>query len=395
MVSQQNHSHRANHTTSVRPLPRASRPRFISLDAFQLTPELIAEIDRAHSIGPGMSGVAYAGGALSGPVSRSTHLESSSLPEESTLGLAYSGERPIPRRPGEGPTAMQCRNTSSCDKDRETWEPRCRGSVEGDPPQRIPTQQPSPKLEVLRTDSPKYSHSLSDPGDHISYNHGDRGLLLVQAAALSPSPPVPRHNPFTEPLRPTPHAVARNPDKSLPIHEDSEEHDTQIRNDNQEQEHDRRAVGECEDRRPAPRHGKEERVPGRQQYAASPPTASSDPVAAYHHGYPHSPMASHSRPGAPLPPTNYSSHNHYVSFASLLVSGMSRANEMKPVLPPYSPVPRADSPYPYPFGHIRRRSYAGAENETMGLSQMDPNVIREQRHLQLQSLRADQWGYGL
>ena len=61
---------------------------------------------------------------------------------------------------------------------------------------------------------------------------------------------------------------------------------------------------------------------------------------------------------------------------------MSRVNGMKPGLPPYSPVPREDSPYPYPFGHIRRKSYAGPDDETMGLS-MDFNVVRGQRHLQL------------
>jgi hypothetical protein len=182
MASQQVHSHPAHQMTPAlgfaRPSPRAVRPRSMSLDPLHLTPELIAEIDRAHYMGPGMSGVAYAGGAISGPVSRSTHLESS------------------------------------------------------------------------------------------------------------------------------------------------------------------------------------------------------------FHSYPHSPIASHSRPGAP---TTHSCTTTTSPSPSLLVSGMSRANEMKPVLPPYSSVPRADSPYPYPFGHIRRTIYAGAENETMGLSQMDPNVVREQRHLQLQT----------
>jgi hypothetical protein len=58
---------------------------------------------------------------------------------------------------------------------------------------------------------------------------------------------------------------------------------------------------------------------------------------------------------------------------------------MKPVLPPYSPAPPVGSPYPYPFGHIRRgQSYGGSYNGTVDLSQMDPNVVREQLALQMQ-----------
>ena len=219
MVSQQNHSHPANQTTSASSLPRAPRPRFTPLDAFQLTPELIAEIEGAHSMGLGMSGVAYAGGAISGPASRSTHLESSTLPEESTLGLAYSGEHSIPRRSGKSPTGTQHCNASSCDKDREISELHRCSSVERDHSQRISTQQPSPKLEFQRTDSPKYSHSLSNPGDHTSYETGAREPLLTQAAALSPSPPTPRQNPYTKPLSLTARPAAPIHDKFLPIHE--------------------------------------------------------------------------------------------------------------------------------------------------------------------------------
>ena len=63
---------------------------------------------------------------------------------------------------------------------------------------------------------------------------------------------------------------------------------------------------------------------------------------------------------------------------------MGRANGVKPVLPPYSPVPPVGSPYPYPFGHIRRgQSYGGSYNGTVDLSQTDPNVVREQLALQM------------
>ncbi|TFY82323.1 hypothetical protein EWM64_g1695 [Hericium alpestre] len=57
----------------------------------------------------------------------------------------------------------------------------------------------------------------------------------------------------------------------------------------------------------------------------------------------------------------------------------------KPILPPYSPAPPGGSPYPYPYGHIRRgQSYAGSQNGTLDLSQYDPNVVREQLALQMQ-----------
>jgi hypothetical protein len=108
-----------------------------------------------------------------------------------------------------------------------------------------------------------------------------------------------------------------------------------------------------------------------------------DPAAAYYHGYPHSPMATHSRPGAPIPPTP---HSHTAAPSpSPLISGMGHANGLKPVLPPYSSAPPVGSPYPYPFGHIRRgQSYGGSYNPTVDLSQMDPNVVREELALQMQ-----------
>jgi hypothetical protein len=66
---------------SARPVPRTAQSQINSMDAFQITPELIAEIDQAHSLGVGMSGVAYAGGISLGPVARTTRLEPSLLPK--------------------------------------------------------------------------------------------------------------------------------------------------------------------------------------------------------------------------------------------------------------------------------------------------------------------------
>ncbi len=93
----------------------------MSLESYQVTPELIAEIDEAASLGAGMSGVAYAGGASSGPVSRSTQFEPSSPPNESTLERVRSGERPSPREPTSGSATLQRRDTAR-DKDRESWD---------------------------------------------------------------------------------------------------------------------------------------------------------------------------------------------------------------------------------------------------------------------------------
>ncbi|KAI9510996.1 hypothetical protein F5148DRAFT_1175117 [Russula earlei] len=579
MPSQSSHNHspsnllqlNANQMTPsmgfARPVPRPAPPQFMSLDI----------IDQAHSLGSlgaGMAGVAYAGGASSGPVSRSTQFEPNSLPKESNLERARNGERPSPRDPASGPTVAQRRDTAR-DKDRESWErdreqQRRRGSIKRDPSSAMPIQQPSPKLEVPRADSPQYFSALSTPGEPSpSFGQHERELRTAQAAALPPSPPAPRQNvPYTEPLRSTPPSVAklatqsptgqsvkaRTPDKSLPVQEEPEEEGAYELHGQQEQERDKWTPGGSEFGRHPLRHEQEARDLERQHHATSSPTPSSDllpegfdprydarherngretsgqkslknsdevtqkrdgdeeediqhsghtqsqdeesytprspsvtlpperghgtrdspgpslqrqhpqqsqpqpprirsrngvtdglglhsfdavtfghtleqlksplpeqnlrpypapqvnssrqinsphqihspsheepdhflddPVvaAAYYHGYPQSPMATHSRPGAPIPPTPRS-HTAAPS-PSPLISGMDRANGVKPVLHPYSPAPLAGSPYPYPYGHIRRgQTYSGSYNGTMDLSQMDPNVVREQLALQMQ-----------
>ena len=279
----------------------------MSLESFERTAESSGQ---AYSLA-GTWGRAYAGGALSGPVSKST-----------------------------------------CNQDRESSEPRRRGSSRRDPIPRISIQQPSPKLEVQRTDSSKLSLSLSDPGDH-TYNFSDE-CLPAQSASPSQNSPAPhRHVPCTESLRPTPHSGARIFDTFLPVQEESE------------------------DRLHALGHELEARDPGREHHVASPSTPSPDPLATNNLSYPYSP---HSRPGAPIPPSSCSYTTAISPSPSLLVSGMSRAEGKKPVLPPYSPAPRVDSPYPYPFAHIRRRSHAIADDGNMGISQMYPNVVREQHN---------------
>ena len=334
-----------HHDPNQIPLDLA-RPQFTSPGPFEMTPDSSGQ---AYS-SAGTWGVAYAGGARSGPVSKSTRNE-----------------------------------------DCDTSELHRRGSVGHDSTQRITIQQLSPKLEVQRTDSPTHSSSLCD--HHTSYKPGDRELLPAQAAALSSSPPTSRQNvPCTKRLCSTPHSVSRIPDKPLPVQEEFEEHGVVYgRNDNQGQERERWTIGSGEDRPPA--HGYElpVRDSGREHPAASPLAASSDSVASYDDCYPHSPMASHSGPDAPTAPTP---HTHTPSphpSPSPITSGMSHANGKKHVLPPHVPVSRVDSPYPYPFRHIRHGSYTISANETTGILEMGPNVVREQR---VQRLQADELNNG-
>jgi hypothetical protein len=100
--------------------------------------------------------VTYTGAVSSNLISRSTLLERSSLPKDPTFNRALSGERPNPRELGGGLAGMQRRDASSRDKDCDSWELHRRGSMKRDTPQGILAQQPSPQLEVQRTDSPKY-----------------------------------------------------------------------------------------------------------------------------------------------------------------------------------------------------------------------------------------------
>jgi hypothetical protein len=225
-----------------------------------------------------MSGVAFAGGISSGPISRTTQLELSSLPKESSLGRARSGERPNPRELGGGSAGVPRRDTTSSDKDRDSWELHRRGSMKRDPPQGIPAQQPSRQLEAQRTESPQYL-----PSDHpTSYNPSDRELRSASAAALPPSPPTVRQNvPYTELLRSTPPSVtkfatqsptgqsvkARTPDKSLPVQEEPEEDGEQ--NDSQEQERNRWTPGGSEYGRSAHWHDQDARDPGRQYHTTA------------------------------------------------------------------------------------------------------------------------------
>ena len=291
--------------------PSPVRQRFMSLDSFQMTPELLAEIDLAHSMSQGMSGVAYAGGALSGPVSRSTPLGPSSPPNESITVERVRSEKSLNTgQSGDTHMGVQNRNISPCDQSRETLGLHHRGSVIREPPQKVPTQELSPTPAVQRTNSPKDFPSLGDPCHPASYNPVDRELRSALATAPSPNLPVPRQDVLClEPLRSTPHSVARIPDKSFPIQEGS-------------------------------------------------PTASSGPVAAHDHGSPHSLMGSDSLPESSISSKlNPSSHTTAPS-PSPIATGTSREKGKKPVLPPCDHVPRVDSPLGRGSRERRRREHS-------------------------------------
>ena len=311
----------------------------------------------------GTSGVAYAGGASSGPVSRSsTQLRSSSLPKEPIVVGARSGKPPSRGESGGRTTGVGRRNTTSCDMDRETWEHRRGGSVQCDP------------LEYQHPDSPKYLPPLRDPSNNsTSCNLNDRGLQSAQVVLPPPSSPADRNMSrdslyLASPSRarfttqsPTGRFFeARVPDKSLPV---SEEDDEDGRHGHRQEREARDHQGDL-----------------RQHHATSPPSSSL--VEADYHGYPHSP---HSRPGAPIPPTPHS-HTSSPSPLPLILNGV------EPVLPPYNPVKRVASPFPYLFGDIRHKIYAGSDNGSTGLSRMDPNVVPEQRVLQWQAYARNDGG---
>ena len=98
-----------------------------------------------------------------------------------------------------------------------------------------------------------------------------------------------------------------------------------------------------------------------------------DPTSAYLRAFLQSP-----RPNAPIPPTP---HTHTAAPSpSPLISGLQS-------MPPYSPIPPAGSPYPFPFSHVRRQ-HAYPNQTRSGLSSnYDPNhpaAIQEQIALQLQ-----------
>ncbi|KAI0051463.1 hypothetical protein FA95DRAFT_1485380 [Auriscalpium vulgare] len=250
-----------------RPVPRAAAPQFLSMESFQMTPELIEEIDQAHRLGAsgsaglayaggavsGTAGVAYAGGASSGAISKS-HFESASPPKESVVDRLRGGERVSPRESDGNRVvpALQRRDTMTRDKDRQ-WDGERdlgrRGSIKREHAAQLsigPSTTPPPP----RNESPTYHTPLGTPGENsAAYTQYEREPYPVQLPARSASPAEIRKtsNPsYTEPASrgqpgktsghtpPNLSAKARTPDRSLPVQEEPEE---DIGIDDDEQSH--------------------------------------------------------------------------------------------------------------------------------------------------------------
>ena len=97
-----------------------------------------------------------------------------------------------------------------------------------------------------------------------------------------------------------------------------------------------------------------------------------DPTAAYLQSYLSSPGM---RPQAPIPPTPHSQTT--APSPSPLVHLGGGGNDLEP------PHRGVGSPYPHPFGHVRRNAYTAARTPSIAYDPNDPNVIREQMALQM------------
>ncbi|KAF8256998.1 hypothetical protein EI94DRAFT_1819439 [Lactarius quietus] len=70
----------------ARPAPRNAQSQFIFLDAFQITPEVIAGFDQVYTMGADISGVAYAGTEFTLERTLSEERQNSRASEADSLG---------------------------------------------------------------------------------------------------------------------------------------------------------------------------------------------------------------------------------------------------------------------------------------------------------------------
>ncbi|TFY82324.1 hypothetical protein EWM64_g1696 [Hericium alpestre] len=251
-----------------RPIPRVPPPQFLSMESFQMTPQLLAEIDQAHQLGTqglayagamstqappnlsGLAGVAYAGGASSGAIPK-THFEAGSPPKDHPImERLKASERVSPKEPENaqrsGATLVR-RDTREKEKERDIGR---RGSLKRDPPSQLPPAlQPSHSQAPPREGSPQYHTPLTTPNEHTAaYTQYERELYAHPGHAEASSPPgvrkvsassstsVPaqsdspalRGTPPTAPkvasqTPPAQTTKTRTPDKSLPVQEEPEE----------------------------------------------------------------------------------------------------------------------------------------------------------------------------
>ncbi|KAJ8091742.1 hypothetical protein PM082_020977 [Marasmius tenuissimus] len=95
------------------------------------------------------------------------------------------------------------------------------------------------------------------------------------------------------------------------------------------------------------------------------------PTSSYIQAYLRSP-----RPDAPIPPTPHSQTSPPSPSPLLSGAGYTGAKE----LPPFTPIPPAGSPYPYPFSHVMRNRAQPAHNtqNALNLELNNPSAIHEQ-----------------
>ncbi|KAF9651239.1 hypothetical protein BDM02DRAFT_3127165 [Thelephora ganbajun] len=215
--------HGPAHYPPHRPIPRGPPPQFLSQqfqaveDAYQpneenwdLADEIIADMERADqgqlSSPGGKHGVAYAGGAQSGPIAPPKDMSMQRL-------VRNNPERVSPKEFIEN--AQTGANTRK-PRDRTSQSSIPSIPSSGSPHSRTPEHRRSPSYP-LRSDSPQ-------PYSHYDYSQGrvptPSGLRKVETISPPPSSATKLSN-STPPLQST---KTKSPDRSLPLQEEPEDH---------------------------------------------------------------------------------------------------------------------------------------------------------------------------
>jgi hypothetical protein len=221
-ISQPN-IHVPAHYSPHRPIPRVPPPTFLAQqfppadDGYQtneenwkLTDEIIADMERGDqsqlSSPGGKHGVAYAGGAQSGPISPPKDMSIQRL-------VRNNPERVSPKEFMEN--AQTGANTRK-PRDRTSQSSIPPIPSNGSPHSRTPEHRRSPSYP-LRSDSPQ-------PYSHYDYSQGrvptPSGLRKVETISPPPANSTKLIN-STPPLQST---KAKSPDRSLPLQEEPEDH---------------------------------------------------------------------------------------------------------------------------------------------------------------------------
>ena len=215
--------HAPAHYPPHRPIPRGPPPQFLNQyqpteegyqtngeDWNNMADEIIADLERVDqpqlSSPGGKHGVAYAGGAQSGPISASKEIPIQRL-------VRNNPERVSPKDFIENtPTSANTRKP----RDRTSQSSIPSIPSNGSPHSRTPEHRRSPSYP-LRTDSPQ-------PYSHYDYSQGrvptPSGLRKVETI----SPPTSNQTKLSNSTPPLHSMKAKSPDRSLPLQEEPEDH---------------------------------------------------------------------------------------------------------------------------------------------------------------------------